>query len=103
MEAEHCNRKDSKDEFTTRNYRISTNPSQEWKVVTDFQFGAKFSSDHRKIKDINLLKSTELAVSAGLSQSEVIALVLYTGYVYVYTCMHITFVCVYVCMHISTC
>ena len=92
MEAEHCERPDSLDEFVTRNYRLSTHPAQEWRIVTDAKFGAEFSKGHRVIKDLQELERSCVAVEAGLTRPEVIALVLYTGLV--------LYVCERMCMYL---
>jgi hypothetical protein len=37
MEAEHCKRACSNEEFTTINYDITTTPSKEWHIVVNDQ------------------------------------------------------------------
>jgi hypothetical protein len=85
MRAEHCERADSHDTFTTSNYNLSTNPALEWSYAVD---GAKAPHEQlldkegrevRKIRSINELMKLDIVKKAGLHRAEVISVSLYTG------------------------
>lgn len=68
------------DLFTTSNYHIETCPAREWANVVDGMLPeAGHMAGGRIIKDIDVLLGLPESVRAGLTRAEVIALVLYTG------------------------
>ena len=80
MQSEHTRNSDT---FTTRNYNITTCPADEWAYV----LGEKTPTDGhmahgRNIKSIDSLMRMELTQTAGLSRTEVMSIVLYTGPMY---------------------
>ena len=79
MEAEHCSRQDSKDEFKPGNYDTRTTPAQEWLVVTDEDEAKRASVGARRVRTIKELMEDPLVKKAKLRDVEVVALVLYTG------------------------
>ena len=79
MEAEHCSRQDSKDEFKPGNYDTTTTPAKEWLVVTDEDEAKRVSVDARRVRTIKDLMVDPLVKNAKLTDVEVVALVLYTG------------------------
>ncbi len=88
MEAEHCDRKNSKTLFTTRNYNISTCPYNEWNIVVNGNHAIADMRSDRKVPDIDTLCKHEQAQAAKLIREEVIVLVLYTGPMFeVYNCV----------------
>ena len=79
MEAEHCSKKDSKIQFTTTNYCVTTTPENEWNIVCKGDL-ANANMDHgREIPDISKLMHSDSARLSKLSEYEVIAVVIYTG------------------------
>jgi hypothetical protein len=79
MEAEHCNRPDSKIPFRTSNYGIDTCPLDEW-VITTKRDASKADMRHdRRLPDIAQLLQDDAATRANLNEAEVTAVVLYTG------------------------
>ncbi len=86
MEAEHCNREDSKELFTTKNYSIRTCAHDEWQlVVQEGSTGVSYTADMRygrRIPNIDELLQLPRTAAAKLSRPEVIAVVLYTGPMY---------------------
>jgi hypothetical protein len=79
MEAEHCSRQDSKDEFKPGNYDTTTTPAQEWLVATDEAEAKRVSVGARRVRTIKDLMEDPLVKKAKLRDVEVVALVLYTG------------------------
>jgi len=79
MEAEHCSRQDSKDEFKPGNYDTTTTPSQEWLVATDEDEAKRVSVGARRVRALKELMEDSLVKKAKLRDVEVVALVLYTG------------------------
>jgi hypothetical protein len=83
MEAEHCNSKDSKMEFTTGNYNITTCPQKEWAFAVKNEFDSQQMGHGRVVRNVdNLLENHNGLVPQGgakMSRHEVIATVLYTG------------------------
>lgn len=79
MEAEHCRRRDSKDEFSPGNYNTTTTPSQEWLVVTNEVKAREASTGERIVKTLPELMRDPLVAKASLRDVEVLALLLYTG------------------------
>ncbi len=83
MQMEHCTGKFCNEFFVTDNYKIRTCPFDEWQITVVGDI-AKASSDAakdhgRRFISIEVLMKVELAVEAGLTRPEVIAVVLYTG------------------------
>mmetsp|Transcript_42056 Transcript_42056/g.101359 ORF Transcript_42056/g.101359 Transcript_42056/m.101359 type:complete len:169 (+) Transcript_42056:3-509(+) len=79
MEAEHCERDDSKEAFSPGNYDTTTTPAEEWKIVSNPSEGAKVSQGLRRVLDAGEVMQLPIAKQAGLRQEEVVALQLYTG------------------------
>ncbi len=80
MEAEHCERAGRDHVFTTTNYKITTSPRREWEVVMGrVQCSQEELVGDRFVPDMAALLQHPKAQSAGLSEPEVIAVVLYTG------------------------
>ena len=82
MELEHTSTKcGCETEFTTPNYRLTTSPKREWRlVVTRDLVASKGDLSHsRRIPDIEELLKSNAAVRAELLHEEIIAMVLYTG------------------------
>ena len=76
MEAEH----NIDYSFTTGNYGITTTPKKEWDYVVNGVFPPSEAMGHgRNLKPLSELISLEIVSKARLRQEEVIALVLYTG------------------------
>jgi hypothetical protein len=77
MKQEHEN----EEEFTTDNYKLSTCPAEEWRIVIECD---KSKEDHnRKVPNVRELMHAEAqridARMPKLITEEVIAIVLYTG------------------------
>eukprot|EP00960_Hanusia_phi_P043933 756354-Hanusia_phi.AAC.2 len=85
MEEEHCDRNDSDETFTPPNYSTPTTPKLEWHAVTDPTERKRLSPPEgkRRIKAIDDLMKDERVKMARLRREEVVALVLYTGPMYV--------------------
>jgi ankyrin repeat protein len=95
MMREHCVRYGCNTQFTTSNYGIITTPKREWSYIagsdTDndgiFKEGIPCPDEHmhfgRRITSINELMLLPLVKQADLKDFEVLALVLYTGPMYV--------------------
>ena len=79
MEAEHCKRPDSKDEFQPGNYDTTTTPAQEWLVVTDEGEAKRVSIGKRRVQTPKELRENPLVQKAKLRDEELLALLLYTG------------------------
>ena len=79
MEAEHCKRPDSKDEFQPGNYDTTTTPAQEWLVVTDEGEAKRVSVGKRRVQTREELRENPLVQKAKLRDEELLALLLYTG------------------------
>jgi ankyrin repeat protein len=89
MEAEHCSMAGCDMPFTTRNYGITTTANAEWGVVVRGQTPPPEHMMHGRVTVSveEKLKSRE-AVQAGLRREEVIAVILYTGPMYmIYNCV----------------
>jgi hypothetical protein len=84
MEMEHCSEIGSDILFTTRNYGICTCARQEWDIVVR---GVRPPLEHmhhgRKLRDICETMLLDSVQKAKLRKEEVVALVLYTGPMYV--------------------
>ena len=79
MEAEHCSRFDSEQEFETSNYHVMTTPKKEWAIVMNFDESAADMRHGRKLQKIQDLMNKRETRDCKLSRAEVIAVVLYTG------------------------
>ena len=77
MRNEHCAQSDSKKEFVTLNYGLRTSPANEWRIVITNDRSK--ATEHRVIPDYKELLHTDTAKRAGLLESEMIAVILYTG------------------------
>lgn len=86
MEAEHTRRPNSEFKFKPGNYDTETTPAGEWKAVTDRDEGIKVSGGPfgREIPDYKELTKIRVAKEAGLTEEEVIGLILYTGPMYMW-------------------
>jgi len=82
MEAEHRSRACADFEFETNNYHIKTTPSKEWMIVVEGKKCPEQMGFNRRIPDIEHLLSLSTAKEANLQKAEVIAIVLYTGPMY---------------------
>jgi hypothetical protein len=80
MKAEHCSKAGATKDFTSSNYNITTNPQREWLIVVEGMQCPEHQMGHgRTIEPITLLMTRNGALRAGLTEVEVIAVVLYTG------------------------
>ena len=79
LEAEHCNRPDSKIPFRTSNYGIDTCPLDEWVITTKRDASIADMRHDRRLPDIAQLLQDDAATRAKLIEAEVTAVVLYTG------------------------
>ena len=66
MEGEHCARFDSDEAFETGNYRITTTPRREWRIVVDGDAGLADMRAGRRIPAIRELMALQTARDAGL-------------------------------------
>jgi len=89
MRQEHCVLAGFCMDFTSRNYGITTSPEAEWEAVVDGKQPPKENMCHgRTIPSVAEKLGCELAKKAKLREEEVIALILYTGPMYViYNCI----------------
>ena len=78
MRQEHCERAGCDVEFTTGNYKITTNPKREWQYVVDGVACPDMGHQRRLISILELLQR-QVCRDAKLCEEEVIAIVLYTG------------------------
>ncbi len=87
MRAEHCSMDGHSFEFTTPNYKVTTTPFKEWLYIAGDEKGQCFPcpdmGHERCIVSIEVLLETLLAKRAKLTRAEIIAVVLYTGPMYV--------------------
>jgi len=80
MQFEHMS---NTDEFLTSNYQLKTCPRYEWDVVAnDLSLPESAKGHGRTLKAIDEYMRLDLTKEAGLTRPEVIALVLYTGPMY---------------------
>jgi hypothetical protein len=83
MKMEHCDDKGSHEYHVTSNYQIRTCPFDEWQITVEYDLSKAASNEarahNRRFIQIDLLKKMDVSVRAGLTQPEVIAVVLYTG------------------------
>jgi len=82
MQQEHCERADSRDTFRTPNYLLETSPAQEWRAVTEEEERVKACQGKRIVRSVEQLMGEEAVVRAKLRKEEIIALILYTGPMY---------------------
>ena len=89
MEAEHCSMAGCDMRFTTRNYGITTTARAEWGVVVRGEAPAAEHMLHgRVIASVEEKLQSSEARKAGLRREEVIAVMLYTGPMYMlYNCV----------------
>jgi hypothetical protein len=102
MQAEHCLRGNSRREFTTGNYNVTTTPAMEWEFVVEPKDGVAYphtpkdktlwpsdrklewkGENGRETKDLAVFMATAQVRLAGLSEAEVIALRLVSGPMFV--------------------
>eukprot|EP00300_Choanocystis_sp_HF-7_P008631 c16014_g1_i3.p1 GENE.c16014_g1_i3~~c16014_g1_i3.p1 ORF type:complete len:739 (-),score=116.90 c16014_g1_i3:77-2293(-) len=84
MEAEHTKLQGCYTEFTTWNYAIATTPLQEWEYVMHRRTcPPEHSGNGRRIVPLQELMELASTTNAGLRECEVLAIVLYTGPMYV--------------------
>ena len=83
MALEHCGGAGSCFEFHSANYGVTTTPRREWEIVAEGRAADAADLRHgRRIPRIGELLALESAAAAGLREVEVMALVLYTGPMY---------------------
>ncbi len=84
MEMEHCHETGSDILFTTRNYGICSFARQEWDIVVRGCIPPPEHMHHGRIlRDIGEMMQSDTVAKAKLRKAEVIAVVLYTGPMYV--------------------
>jgi hypothetical protein len=100
MQAEHCLRGNSRMEFTTGNYKLTTTPATEWEFVVEPRDGAAYphtpkekslwpkdvgwrGGSGREAEDVEVIMRRKQVTLAGLLKMEVIALRLLTGPMFV--------------------
>ena len=89
MRREHCQKPGWDKEFTTSNYSVTTTPKQEWQYIVGDERGTlvpvpKAGRGHgRRLVPISELMLRPLAIQAKLIRAEVIAIVMYSGPMYV--------------------
>ncbi len=87
MRAEHCSQAGHSHRFTTPNYKISTTPRQEWLYIVGDDKGERQPcpdmGHERRIIPISELQKRPLAEKAALTREEMIAVVMYTGPMFV--------------------
>jgi hypothetical protein len=80
---EHCTDKGSHEYYTTNNYNIRTCPFNEWQITVLHDLSKATSPEatahNRRFVPIAEVMQVDVAVQAGLTRAEVIAVVLYTG------------------------
>lgn len=81
MKAEHCYKFGFDKKFTTRNYHIETTSKQEWSIVVE-GVECTHMNHGRRVPSIASCLELQSSKAARLSRAEVIALVLYTGPMY---------------------
>jgi hypothetical protein len=89
MKAEHCSKAGSDLVFTTPNYKFVTTASQEWGIIVERNPCQPENMGHgRVIKDLE--ESCDLGRKQGnLVREEVIAIILYTGPMVIYSQVHL--------------
>lgn len=87
MRAEHCSREGCYHTFTSPNYSITTQPRSEWLYIVGDDKGQRpccpDMNHGRRIVPIDELLKTDLAMRAALTRVEMIAVVLYSGPMFV--------------------
>ena len=87
MRSEHCSLGGHSVPFTTSNYKITTTPEQEWLYIVGDDKGQRMPcpdmGHERRIVPIEELLQRPLAKKAKLTRAEMIAVVLYTGPMFV--------------------
>jgi hypothetical protein len=87
MRSEHCSREGSCHVFVTPNYNITTQPRSEWLYIVGDEQGHRLAcpdmSHGRRMVAIEEHMKNDLAVRSGLTRVEMIAVVLYTGPLFV--------------------
>ena len=87
MRSEHCSWGGHSYEFKTPNYQVTTTPRKEWLYIVGDDKGKRVSCPDmghgRRIVSIEELLERPLAKRAKLTRAEMIAVVLYTGPMYV--------------------
>ncbi len=79
MENEHINQFDSDQTFVTTNYEITTTPRNEWNVILLCDESRADMREHRRIPKICDLMTLQISKDSQLEETEVIAVVMYTG------------------------
>ena len=79
MTAEHCESFDSDEAFTTSNYRVTTTPRREWRIVVDGDAAQADMRHGRRLQRIDAIMRRRDVAAWGVSREEIIAVVLYTG------------------------
>jgi hypothetical protein len=79
MENEHKNQLDSDQIFVTTNYAISTTPRNEWEIVLLCDASRADMREQRRIPRISDLMELQISKDSQLEETEVIAVVMYTG------------------------
>jgi len=83
MKMEHCQRRDSHEQFVTSNYKLSTTPALEWGYAVDGLKPPDAQLSHgRNIRSIDQLMQLEIVKEAQLIPEEVMCVSLYTGPMY---------------------
>jgi hypothetical protein len=79
IESEHCHQADCNVTFRTTNYGITTTPALEWEITMKRDAERADMRHDRRLPDLDELLRSDVATRAGLTMSEVVVLVLYTG------------------------
>jgi hypothetical protein len=80
MEAEHCSKAGFDFEFTSGNYKITTTPRREWRIIVYRDACSEKDQEHgRVVQEVAACLQSEAARLAGLIEAEVIAVIEYTG------------------------
>jgi hypothetical protein len=83
MKMEHCQRRDSHEQFVTSNYKLSTTPALEWGYAVDGLKPPDVQLSHgRNIRSIDQLMQLQIVKEAQLIPEEVMCVSLYTGPMY---------------------
>lgn len=78
MEREHCSMKGSECEFESSNYHVKTTPRNEWQIAK-LQRECVDTKGGRRIPNYKQCVELPEAKDAGLTEDEVVAVILYTG------------------------
>jgi hypothetical protein len=80
MAAEHCAKAGWDFEFTSGNYKITTTPRREWRIIVDRDACPEGDRGHgRVIREVAACAQQEAAREAKLIEAEVVAVIEYTG------------------------